>query len=76
LVQTYQDVATRFRLIKYYFKDVSTRFRLAMPGAYNNIGTRFFLYVPTWKELEIQNEVVAINAELEDLKHPKAHFKI
>lgn len=72
VVQNYQDVATRFRLIKYYFKDVSARFRLAPPSAYSDIGIRFFLYVPTWKELELQKEVTELELAIE----PKAHFSI
>lgn len=61
VVQEHIDIATRFRIMLQPFINVATRFQLSFPYAYRDTSTRFFLYAPTWKELQIQ-------AELADLK--------
>jgi len=74
VAQEHIDIATRFRLILQPFIDVATRFRLVFPYGYGDTSTRFFLYVPTWKELQIQAELAALQAEVGALPGPHAHF--
>jgi hypothetical protein len=72
--QNYVDSASRFLLRVQNFVDIATRFRLILPAVYADIGTRFFLYVPTWKELQIQAEIADIQADIAGLS-PHAHFR-
>ncbi len=90
-VQPYQDVATRFRLNLGYYKDtatrfklitpasmdIGTRFRLLPPAQHKDVSTRFFLYQPSWKSLQILKDIAELEATAGGLGlKPRAHFEI
>ncbi|TET42887.1 MAG: LamG domain-containing protein [Dehalococcoidia bacterium] len=76
-VQAYQDTTTRFRLILQPFVDVATRFRLLPLVQHKDVSTRFFLYQPTWKSLQILKDIAALEATVAGLeRRPRAHFEI
>ncbi len=75
---SYKDVAARFSLMLPQFKDVATRFGLSA-FIYRDAPTRFILYVPSWFELLLQQEIIDLEAEVRELEYrlrPKAHFRI
>ena len=72
----YQDVATRFELFIRGYSDIATRFKLK-PLVYQDVSTRFYLYQPTWKSLQILEDIAELEAQVAGLKlKPKAHFEI
>ncbi|MBA7599930.1 hypothetical protein ES703_06976 [subsurface metagenome] len=76
-VQAYQDVDTRFKLIVAAFTDITTRFRLLPPPTHEDVSTRFFLYQPSWKSLQILADIAALEAHVAGLKPSRrAHFEI
>lgn len=76
-VRAYQDVATRFKLIAQGYSDIAARFKLLPPPPYQDVSTRFFLYQPSWKTLQILGDIAALEAKIAGLKRePKAHFEI
>lgn len=74
IAQEHIDIATRFRLLLQPFVDIATRFQLVVPHAFSDTNTRFFLYVPTWKELQIQAEIADLEADVDALG-ARAHFR-
>ena len=77
VVQNYKDIATRLKLTVQAFIDIGTRFKLLAPTAYNDVSTRFFLYEPSWKALQILGDIEELEERIAELKRkPKAHFRI
>lgn len=77
LVVLYKDIATRFRLFAQGYNDIGARFKLLPPASYQDVSTRFFLYQPSWKSLQILGDLAALEAKIARLKRePKAHFEI
>lgn len=76
-VAGYTDTTTRFRLILQPFVDVGTRFRLLPVAQHKDVSTRFFLYEPSWKSLQILKEIAELEATVAGLERkPRAHFEI
>jgi len=76
-VQAYQDTTTLFRLIARAYTDIATRFRLLSPPTHQDVSTRFYLYQPSWKSLQILADIAALEAHVAGLElKPKAHFEI
>jgi hypothetical protein len=69
------DITTRFIIMVGGLIDVATRFRLIVTATPIDINTRFFLYVPTWKEVQIQAEIADLNSQIAAL-HNNARFVI
>jgi len=77
IARAYKDVATRFKLNIQAYADISTRFRLLPPVTHEDVSTRFYLYQPTWKSLQILEDIAALEATVAGLElKPKAHFEI
>ena len=58
------------------YKDTATRFKLSMQTS-QDVSTRFFLYQPTWEEIQIQKALAALKTRIVEPEiEPGAHFRI
>ncbi|MBA7680585.1 hypothetical protein ES703_88906 [subsurface metagenome] len=58
-------------------KNITSRFRLLPPPSHQDVSTRFFLYEPSWKSLQILKDIAKLEATVAGLKlEPRAHFEI
>lgn len=70
----FADAASRFKLAEQAYKDVAARFTL--PN-YQDVSTRFLLYQPSWKSLQILEDIAELEATVAGLElGPRAHFEI
>ena len=62
-------------IVTLVYIDVASRFALSAVEC-RDTGTRFFLYVPTWKEMQIQAELAIIETRLRRAERKPAQFRI